>query len=141
MIGVGKSGEHDQEMLSPNRMSHSPLHLPTLCISSRARGSKLGLTTENMFKFLRIIKALFQDKGIIFVQQVCAELSWSLDKTTIPQLNLLLQWAGSASFMTDHSEHISANSLDCLHSLRFVLSQMDGTSMPTNSLLEAAVIC
>lgn len=141
MIGVGKSGEHDQEMLSPNRMSHSPLHLPTLCVSSRARGSKLGLTTENMFKFLRIIKALFQDKGIIFVQQVCAELSWSLDKTTIPQLNLLLQWAGSASFMTDHSEHISANSLDCLHSLRFVLSQMDGTSMPTNSLLEAAVIC
>lgn len=141
MIGVVKSGEHHQEMLSPNRTSHSPLHLPTLCISSRARGSKLGLTTENMFKFLRIIKALVQEKDIIFVQQVCAEISWSLDKTTIPQLNLLPQWAGSASFTTGHSEHISANSLDRLHSLRFVLFQMDCTSVPTNSLLEAAVIC
>lgn len=110
MAKVVKSGKHPQDMLSPNRTAHSHLHLLTLCISSWAKASTSRLTSKNMFKFLRIIKALFQEKDTIFVHQVSADMRGAPYKT-IPHPNLPPQWANSASFMTDHSEYLLANIL------------------------------
>lgn len=124
---------HHPAPAPPSRKSHSPLH--PHCISAWARGSKFGLTTKNMFKYLRIITALFQEKDTLFFQQVCAEIRRPLGKTTIPHLNLLPQRANPASFMTDHSEYLLTNSLHSLPSLRFVLSEIDCKSMPTKSSL------
>lgn len=58
-----------------------------------------------------------------------------------PYFNLPPPQDNSASFMAGCSEDLLADGLDCLHTPRFVLSQTDCNSIPTKSLLKAAVVC